>query len=282
MRTTALLLFLSVAVASTASLSAQAPAPVLVIDGDAAIITLLIRPEKIATFDGVLARLKEALQKSANPQRRQQAAGWQVFKSLDRVQGNASYIMRLDPVIKGAEYDITRLVGEVFPTEIADLNRAYREAQAARSFLTMERVEVPGLGNARDAADVSRNEKPAVMPLQSFTDAEAAVVTILVRPERIDDFLATLTMVGKAMQASTVAGRKRQASGWKVFKGMQSLNGQIPFVMMLDPVQANVEYDPIRLIQETFPSEVSAMFQKYSASFAGQAIVRLTRQMQMR
>jgi hypothetical protein len=119
-------------------------APVLALDGDVALITILIKPDKTADFEMVLNKLKEALAKSEKPERKQQAAGWKVFKSTQMAQGNAVYIMRIDPVIKGQEYDISRLIAEVFPVEVQDLFNKYKEAFAGRAitsltnFMTMQ------------------------------------------------------------------------------------------------------------------------------------------------
>lgn len=110
----------------------EPPKPVFTIGGEAAIITMLIKPDKTADFESVLARLKEALHKSENPRRREQAAGWKVFKSSQLAQGNAVYIMRIDPVIKDEEYDITRLIAEVFPVEVQELFLKYKDAFAGR------------------------------------------------------------------------------------------------------------------------------------------------------
>jgi len=115
--------------------SAQTPEPakpVFTISGDAAIITMLIKPDKTADFELVLSRLREALQKSDNPRRKEQAAGWAIFKSSQLAQGNAVYVMQIDPVIKGEEYDITRLIAEVFPVEVQDLFLKYKDAFAGR------------------------------------------------------------------------------------------------------------------------------------------------------
>ena len=111
-------------------------APVLTINGAAAIVTLLIKPDKTADFDLVLAKLKEALANSTNPQRKEQAAGWKAFKSAP-IQGNAVYIMRIDPVIRGAEYDLTRLIAEVFLVEVQDLFEKYKCAFAGRQILEL-------------------------------------------------------------------------------------------------------------------------------------------------
>ena len=66
---------------------AQEPAdkPVLTLEGDAATITILIKPDKTADFEFVLGRLKEALAKSEKPERKQQAAGWNIYKTNQAV-----------------------------------------------------------------------------------------------------------------------------------------------------------------------------------------------------
>jgi hypothetical protein len=107
--------------------------PVLTLTSDAALITILIKPDKTADFELVLSKLKEALQKSEKPERKQQAAGWQVYKASQTVQGNAAYIMRIDPVVKGQEYDISRLIAEVFPVEVQEIFPKYRDAFAGRA-----------------------------------------------------------------------------------------------------------------------------------------------------
>jgi hypothetical protein len=117
--------------------NADTAKPVLTFDSDSVLITLLIKPDKTADFEFVLARLKEALANSPNPTRQAQAAGWRIFKATQMAQGNAVYIMRIDPVIKGQEYDITRLIAEVFPVEVQDLFTKYRNAFAGRAIVDM-------------------------------------------------------------------------------------------------------------------------------------------------
>ena len=137
----------AVTLAGASTAAAQAPAeptkPVLTINSDAAIITLLIKPDKTADFEVVLNKLKDALAKSEKPERKQQAAGWKIVKSSQLAQGNAVYIMIIDPVVKGQEYDISRLIAEVFPVEVQEIFAKYKEAFAGRAisevshFMTM-------------------------------------------------------------------------------------------------------------------------------------------------
>ena len=137
----------AVTLAGASTAAAQAPAepakPVLTINSDAAIITLLIKPDKTADFEVVLNKLKDALAKSEKPERKQQAAGWKILKSSQMAQGNAVYIMLIDPVVKGQEYDISRLIAEVFPVEVQEIFAKYKDAFAGRAisevshFMTM-------------------------------------------------------------------------------------------------------------------------------------------------
>lgn len=117
---------------------AQEPTkPVLTLEGPASLITVLIKPDKTADFEMVLDKLREALARSENPVRRQQAAGWFVYKGAQAVQGNAVYIMRIEPVVAGEEYDISRLIAEVFPTEVQEIFAKYRDAFAGRAIAAM-------------------------------------------------------------------------------------------------------------------------------------------------
>ena len=139
------LALVAVTLAGASTAAAQEPAaapadpakPVLTLNGDAAIITMLIKPDKTADFEFVLNKLKEALNKSEKPERKQQAAGWKVFKSTQMAQGNAVYLMRIDPVVKGQEYDISRLIAEVFPVEVQEIFAKYKDAFAGRAITEM-------------------------------------------------------------------------------------------------------------------------------------------------
>ncbi|HYU80285.1 MAG TPA: hypothetical protein VEK56_14945 [Vicinamibacterales bacterium] len=111
----------------------QATAPVLTLDGDVALVTILIKPDKTADFELVLNKLKEALAKSDKPERKAQAAGWKIYKSAQMAQGNVVYIFLINPVVKGQEYDISRLIAEVFPVEVQEIFAKYKEAFAGRA-----------------------------------------------------------------------------------------------------------------------------------------------------
>jgi hypothetical protein len=125
--------------------SAQEPAkepakPVLTLDGDAAIVILLIKPDKAADFEAVIAKYRDAFAKSDNPKRKEQLAGLTFLKSPTPMGGNTAYIFRVDPVVKGEEYDITRVIYEVFPSEATDMFNKYKEAFAGRQIIPLNKL----------------------------------------------------------------------------------------------------------------------------------------------
>ena len=82
---------------------------------DGGMVLNFIKPDKTADFEMVMAKLKEALEKSDKPERKQQAASWKVFKSPDPAGGNVLYVFIIDPAVKGADYSVSNILAEAFP-----------------------------------------------------------------------------------------------------------------------------------------------------------------------
>ena len=247
--------------------SSQTLPPALSPDGDAAVITILIRPDRTKEFEEVLSYALRSTD----------AAGWQIFRSQERVQANATYIVRLDPILKGQEYDFTRLIAQRFPGEAARLKQTYGDALRGRAVTVMNRLPVDGLG-APESPGAAASEPPStIAPVLSFDDADAAMISILVKPDQAKNFEETLTVLGRVLGSSPNQLRRRQGAGWKVFKGAEPVNGNAIYVMSLDPVVRQTEYDPIRLIQEAYPHQIQQIFQRYREAFVGQSVLRLSR-----
>lgn len=135
----------AVMLAGASVASAQEPAaepakPVLTLEGEAAIVILLIKPDKTADFEAVVAKYREAFGKSENPKRKEQLAGMTFLKSPTPVGGNTAYIFRVDPVVPGEEYDITRVIYEVFPSEATDMFNKYKDAFAGRQIIPLNKL----------------------------------------------------------------------------------------------------------------------------------------------
>jgi hypothetical protein len=100
-----------------------------VFGADAGMILNTIKPEKAGDFEMVVERLKAALHQSSDPVRKQQAAGWKVFRALEPGANNTVlYVFWINPAISHADYTVSKILYEAFPTEVEDLYRKFREA----------------------------------------------------------------------------------------------------------------------------------------------------------
>lgn len=103
-----------------------------VFNGGAGLILYTIKGDKVADFEMVMNKTKEALAKSDKPGRKEQAAHWKLFKSADvPASGNVTYTMLIDPSVKDADYNVINVLNEVFPAEIQALFKAYTESFAS-------------------------------------------------------------------------------------------------------------------------------------------------------
>jgi hypothetical protein len=108
------------------------PAPGLTFDAEAGLILMQIKPDKTADFESVMAKLREAFMKTDKPERKQQAAGWKIYKSTDPGPGgNVLYVAVINPALKGADYTVAKILYEVFPTEVQQIFPSYRDSFAA-------------------------------------------------------------------------------------------------------------------------------------------------------
>ena len=94
--------------------------------GDVGIMFNVIKPDKTADFEMVIGKLKEALAKSDDPVHKQMAQGWRVIKNPEPIQGgNYLYVFLVDPVVKDADYTVSRVLAKVFPAEVQELFKVY-------------------------------------------------------------------------------------------------------------------------------------------------------------
>ena len=122
--------------------SAQQPAaqtaPKLTFEGDTALWTVAIKPDKTADFEKIVAKLHEGLAKSDKPERKQQASGWKVMKLAKPLpDGNIGYVHIINPVVAGADYTVMQALYEMFPEERQALYELYRGAFAANLSLAV-------------------------------------------------------------------------------------------------------------------------------------------------
>jgi len=93
---------------------------------DAGLMFSVIKPDKTADFEMVMAKVKDALGKSQDPKRKQQALSWRVFKGQETAPGGGIvYVWFIDPPVKDVDYTVTDILTEAFPNEAQDLWAKY-------------------------------------------------------------------------------------------------------------------------------------------------------------
>jgi hypothetical protein len=101
----------------------------LTFDGDVALWTVAIKPDKTADFERVMQRLREALMNSDVPERQVQGKGWKVMRmSKPLPDGNIAYVHVISPVVRGADYTIMQTLYDELADERQQLYELYRGA----------------------------------------------------------------------------------------------------------------------------------------------------------
>ncbi|MFN7982478.1 MAG: hypothetical protein U0Q11_11515 [Vicinamibacterales bacterium] len=119
--------------AQPAAGQAQAASPnTRVFGADAGLVLNFVKPDKTADFEAVMAKLKEALGSSTNPERRQQLAGWKIYRALEPgANGTVLYVFTIAPAVPGADYTVSTILAEAFPNDVQALYKQYAEAYAS-------------------------------------------------------------------------------------------------------------------------------------------------------
>lgn len=128
----AVLVLTSAGLASAQDAAQQAPAQAApapqarVFTGDLGLMFNVIKPDKTADFEMVVGKLKEAFAKSDDPVHKQMAQGWRILKNPDPIQGgNYLYVFLIDPVVKDADYTVSRVLAKAFPNEVQEIFKVY-------------------------------------------------------------------------------------------------------------------------------------------------------------
>jgi len=94
-----------------------------------------VRPDRTAEFEQVVARMRDILDTTDDPVRREQAVTWRMFRSVETAREEAIYVFVFDPVVAGTDYDPVTLLGEAVA---ADVHILYE--QLSQSVVRVERM----------------------------------------------------------------------------------------------------------------------------------------------
>lgn len=128
--------------ATTAAPTVAAGVPVdYVFPTGAGLLIFHVDPLKVADFDAILLRIKDALSKADTATRKLQAANWLIYKSAEKPGESHVYLFLFDPAVTGANYDPLLVLAEILPAEV---QRIYEQMKTA-----VLRIERMGLTKVR-------------------------------------------------------------------------------------------------------------------------------------
>ncbi len=107
----------------------------------AGLLIFHVDPLKVADFDAIVARIKDALSKADTATRKLQATNWLIYKSAEKPGDSAVYLFLFDPAVTGASYDPLLMLAEMLP---ADVQGIYERMKTA-----VLRIERMGLTKIR-------------------------------------------------------------------------------------------------------------------------------------
>ena len=125
--------------------------------------------------------------------------------------------------------------------------------------------------------------QPAEAQPQVTFNGNAAIMFHFVKATAQSDYEGIMQKLADALQRSEVPGRQDQARGWKVFKAAQDFTGQgaVPYVWVIDPVQAGANYAAATIMNEVFPADIEGLFNTYNGSFTDGQVKQLPVNLQL-
>jgi hypothetical protein len=108
--------------------------------------------------------------------------------------------------------------------------------------------------------------------------SDAGIILNPVKPGATADFEMVMARLKAALAGSKDPTRQQQAKSWKIFRAQEpGLDGAVLYVFVMDPAVKGADYSVTKALAEAFPTEVQALYEKYSAAFAGPAtLINLT------
>ena len=102
------------------------PPPERTFDAPAGMILNYVQAGSTSDYERVIRRLAAALEQTEDAERREQAAGWRVYRAEEPgLNGSVLYVSVIDPAVADADYTVSQILNEAFPEEIQELYEAY-------------------------------------------------------------------------------------------------------------------------------------------------------------
>jgi hypothetical protein len=92
-------------------------APKLPFTTPAGLLLVQVKPDQTAAFEEMFAKIKAGLAKATDPELSGQAHSWKIYKTAEGMQGNALYVILIDPAKPGTEYSFLEVLHKTLTPE---------------------------------------------------------------------------------------------------------------------------------------------------------------------
>jgi hypothetical protein len=91
--------------------------PKLTFTGEAGLLLVPIKPDQTAAFEEMATKLKTNLTAATDPQLQAAGKAFKFYKASEPMQGNALYVVLVDPAVANTEYDFFMLINKTLTPE---------------------------------------------------------------------------------------------------------------------------------------------------------------------
>ena len=96
-------------------------APKLTFTTPGGLLLVQVKTDQTAAFEEMFAKIKAGLDKSSIPELKAMANVWKIYKTAEGMQGNALYVVLVDPAVPGTEYSFLDVLNKTLtPDEQRD------------------------------------------------------------------------------------------------------------------------------------------------------------------
>lgn len=104
---------------------AQQSSGALTFTGDLGMLIHYVKGDQTSAYDAAVGKLKESFAKLDSPERKQLGASWTMYKATEPGPNSSSvYVSIFQPPMKDADYNMFKIIAEVFPTEAQEMYKA--------------------------------------------------------------------------------------------------------------------------------------------------------------
>jgi hypothetical protein len=129
-----------------AAAPAAPAAPKLTFKTPGGLLLVQVKTDQTAAFEEMFGKIKAGLAKSQTPELSAMANVWKIYKTAEGMQGNALYVVVVDPAVPGTEYSFLDVLNKTLTPdeqrlpETAEMYKKYAAAIAGLNILNLTPV----------------------------------------------------------------------------------------------------------------------------------------------